>query len=130
MQPPALPEPPATTAAAAATMGDVSAFGCFPLERGGDVVAGIPADRQVVLLGESTHGTEEFYRVRADITRRLIEERGFEVVSCPMQRAFADCAGAGIAARSPCIGTVAQRHRPSMSERSWWRGGDRCGKEG
>jgi erythromycin esterase-like protein len=34
-----------------------------------------------VLLGEATHGTHEFYRVRAEITRRLIEERGFAAVA-------------------------------------------------
>jgi erythromycin esterase-like protein len=32
------------------------------------------------LLGEATHGTHEFYRLRAQITRRLIEERGFNAV--------------------------------------------------
>ena len=32
------------------------------------------ADSRVVLLGESSHGTSEFYRARAAITRRLIEE--------------------------------------------------------
>jgi erythromycin esterase-like protein len=32
-----------------------------------------------VLLGESTHGTEEFYRLRAEVTKRLVEERGFTV---------------------------------------------------
>lgn len=34
-----------------------------------------------VLLGEATHGTAEFYRHRAAITRRLIEEYGFEAVA-------------------------------------------------
>lgn len=34
-----------------------------------------------VLLGEATHGTQEFYDARADITRRLIEERGFNAVA-------------------------------------------------
>ena len=38
-------------------------------------------DAQVVLLGESTHGTSEFYSARAAITRRLIEEHGFTVVA-------------------------------------------------
>jgi protein-L-isoaspartate(D-aspartate) O-methyltransferase len=39
------------------------------------------AERKVVLLGESTHGTSEFYRARAAITRRLIEEHGFSFVA-------------------------------------------------
>jgi protein-L-isoaspartate(D-aspartate) O-methyltransferase len=39
------------------------------------------ADRRVVLLGEASHGTSEFYRARAAITRRLIEAHGFEIVA-------------------------------------------------
>lgn len=38
-------------------------------------------DRTFVLLGEATHGTREFYRIRAAITRRLIEEKGFDAVA-------------------------------------------------
>jgi erythromycin esterase-like protein len=38
-------------------------------------------DARVVLLGESSHGTSEFYRARAAITRWLIEHRGFSVVA-------------------------------------------------
>jgi len=36
---------------------------------------------RAVLLGESSHGTSEFYRARAAITRRLIEEHGFSIVA-------------------------------------------------
>lgn len=39
------------------------------------------ADARVVLLGEATHGTSEFYRARAQITRRLIERHGFNIVA-------------------------------------------------
>ena len=38
-------------------------------------------DSRVVLVGEATHGTHEFYRWRAELTRRLVEERGFDVVA-------------------------------------------------
>ena len=38
-------------------------------------------DAQIVLLGEATHGTHEFYRERSFITRRLIEEKGFAAVA-------------------------------------------------
>jgi erythromycin esterase-like protein len=34
-----------------------------------------------VLLGEASHGTHEFYRERARITRRLVEEHGFDAVA-------------------------------------------------
>jgi protein-L-isoaspartate(D-aspartate) O-methyltransferase len=36
---------------------------------------------RVVLLGEATHGTSEFYRARAQITRRLVESHGFNIVA-------------------------------------------------
>jgi protein-L-isoaspartate(D-aspartate) O-methyltransferase len=39
------------------------------------------ANARVVLLGEASHGTSEFYRARAAITRRLIEEHGFTIVA-------------------------------------------------
>lgn len=38
-------------------------------------------DARFVLLGEATHGTHEFYRERAEITRRLIVEKGFTAVA-------------------------------------------------
>src|SRR5437867_791814 len=36
---------------------------------------------RLVMLGEATHGTSEFYRARAAITRRLIERHGFNIVA-------------------------------------------------
>jgi erythromycin esterase-like protein len=39
------------------------------------------ADARIVLMGEATHGTSEFYRARAALTRRLIERHGFPIVA-------------------------------------------------
>lgn len=36
---------------------------------------------KMVLIGESTHGTEEFYQIRCALTKRLIEEAGFMAVA-------------------------------------------------
>lgn len=36
---------------------------------------------RVVLIGEASHGTHEFYRVRAELTKRLIREQGFAAVA-------------------------------------------------
>lgn len=53
----------------------------------GDLDAAIAAlverigDARLVLLGESTHGTSEFYRMRARISQALIERRGFQFVA-------------------------------------------------
>lgn len=38
-------------------------------------------DAHFVLLGEASHGTHEFYRHRAQITKRLIQEKGFTAVA-------------------------------------------------
>ncbi|MGE0230402.1 MAG: protein-L-isoaspartate(D-aspartate) O-methyltransferase [Flavobacteriaceae bacterium] len=38
-------------------------------------------DARVVLIGEASHGTSEFYRMRARITQKLIEEKGFSIVA-------------------------------------------------
>jgi protein-L-isoaspartate(D-aspartate) O-methyltransferase len=38
-------------------------------------------DARVVLLGEATHGTSEFYRLRAAITRELVTKKGFGIVA-------------------------------------------------
>jgi len=38
-------------------------------------------ESSVVLLGEASHGTHEFYRQRAEITKRLIVEKGFTAVA-------------------------------------------------
>ena len=38
-------------------------------------------DARFVLLGEASHGTHEFYRTRAEITKRLITEKGFAAVA-------------------------------------------------
>ena len=54
-------------------------------------ITGTPADydslmalighARFVLLGEATHGTHEFYRERARITQRLIQEKGFTAIA-------------------------------------------------
>ena len=38
-------------------------------------------DARIVLLGEASHGTHEFYRERARITTRLIREHGFTAIA-------------------------------------------------
>ena len=46
-----------------------------------DPLLALVGDARIVLLGEASHGTHEFYRERARITRRLITERGFTAVA-------------------------------------------------
>ena len=37
-------------------------------------------DSRFVLLGEATHGTSEFYTWRAELTKRLVVEKGFTII--------------------------------------------------
>jgi erythromycin esterase-like protein len=46
-----------------------------------DPLMDLVGDARFVLLGDSTHGTHEFYRERARITERLIREKGFDAVA-------------------------------------------------
>ena len=46
-----------------------------------DPLMALIGDARFVLLGEASHGTHEFYRARAEITRRLIREKGFTAVA-------------------------------------------------
>jgi erythromycin esterase-like protein len=60
---------------------DDLAFGAF-FDRFGDA--------RVICLGEASHGTSEFYRARAAISRRLIERYGFNIVA--VEGDWPDCA--------------------------------------
>ena len=46
-----------------------------------DALLELIGDAHYVLLGEASHGTHEFYAARADITRRLLAEKGFHAVA-------------------------------------------------
>src|SRR6266536_5036403 len=46
-----------------------------------DPLLALIGDARFVLLGEASHGTHEFYDQRAQITKRLIVEKGFAAVA-------------------------------------------------
>ena len=48
----------------------------------------VPGRAEVVLLGEATHGTEEFYQLRRLLTKHLILERGFRAILLEVRSAF------------------------------------------
>ncbi|MFD2516780.1 erythromycin esterase family protein [Salinimicrobium flavum] len=54
-----------------------------PLENAGDLDPLLEriGDSKYVLLGEASHGTHEYYTWRAEISKRLIEEKGFSFVA-------------------------------------------------
>jgi erythromycin esterase-like protein len=46
-----------------------------------DAALELAAEKRYVLIGEASHGTHEFYRVRAELTKRLIREHNFAAVA-------------------------------------------------
>jgi erythromycin esterase-like protein len=45
-----------------------------------DPLLDLAGNSNYVLLGEASHGTHEFYKARAEITKRLIQEKGFNLI--------------------------------------------------
>jgi erythromycin esterase-like protein len=46
-----------------------------------DEILALVGDAKFVLIGEASHGTHEFYEYRAEITKRLVREKGFSAVA-------------------------------------------------
>ncbi len=57
--------------------------GSYPLESKADLdpLFDRIADARIVMLGESSHGTHEYYQWRTNITRKLVEEKGFNFIA-------------------------------------------------
>jgi erythromycin esterase-like protein len=51
------------------------------VEEAGERVVDQAGEVRFVLIGEASHGTHEFYALGAELTKRLIEERGFVAVA-------------------------------------------------
>jgi erythromycin esterase-like protein len=45
-----------------------------------DTILNSVGEKRFVLIGEASHGTHDFYDIRAQITKRLIDEKGFTAV--------------------------------------------------
>ena len=46
-----------------------------------DVLMNAIGDARIVLLGEASHGTAEYYNWRTEISKRLITEKGFDMIA-------------------------------------------------
>jgi len=44
------------------------------------ILNNIPKNTDVLLLGESTHGSEEFYKFRSDLTKQLIQDQNYNII--------------------------------------------------
>ena len=87
-------------------------------------------DAKFVLLGEASHGTHEFYSARAEITKRLVLEKGFTTIvweadwpdAARVDR-YVRCVEGDTADRSADLGSVAAVRKPSapgLTSRGYW----------
>src|SRR5438552_953789 len=75
---------PGTTGTIGSSVVDVVRGGALRLTGAAtdyDPLLDMIGDARFVLIGEASHGTHEFYAQRAEITRRLIREKGFTAVA-------------------------------------------------
>lgn len=75
-------------------------------------------DARVVLIGEATHGTSEFYRMRAKITQELVSRKGFNIVGIEGDWPDAMHVHRYISGRE----AVSSKHKPFARFPTWmWR---------
>ncbi|KAJ5085768.1 hypothetical protein N7532_010539 [Penicillium argentinense] len=83
------------------------------------------AGKQVVLLGDASHGTSEFYSARAEITKRLIQEHGYTIVAVEADWPDAEAIDRYVRMRpgpKASVGGIAAGHEPFKRFPTWmWR---------
>lgn len=83
------------------------------------------ADKQIVLLGDGSHGTSEFYRARAEITKRFIQKHGYTMVAVEADWPDAEAIDRYVRMRpgpKAQIGGIAKGYEPFKRFPTWmWR---------
>lgn len=83
------------------------------------------ADHKVILLGDGSHGTSEFYTARAEITKRLIERHGYTMVAVEADYPDAEAIDRYVRQRpgpKAQIGGIAKGYEPFNRFPTWmWR---------
>jgi protein-L-isoaspartate(D-aspartate) O-methyltransferase len=84
-------------------------------------------DARLVLIGEASHGTSEFYRMRAEITKALVTSRGFDCVA--VEADWPDAAAVNRWVRGlPPVPDDTGRMRPFQRFPTWmWRNHETLG---
>ena len=110
-------------AAAAAVRADARAVTGH--RRDYDPLVSLIGDARVVLIGEASHGTHEFYRERARITKRLIAEHGFSAVAIEARLARRATASTATSGAMPHDASAEEALRGFRRFPTWmWRNAD------
>ena len=79
-------------------------------------------DCKVILLGDCSHGTSEFYSARAEITKRLIEHHGFNIIACEADWPDAEAVDRYIRQRPGLQARIRPQEAPFKRFPTWmWR---------
>ena len=89
--------------------------------RGVGQILDLIGDASVVLIGEATHGTAEFYRTRAHLTQALIASRQFNIVALEADWPDALRAGRWVRGNGPDTGAEAALGDFERFPRWMWR---------
>src|ERR1041384_7124161 len=73
---------------------------------------------KIVLLGEASHGTHEYYTWRTTISRRLIEEKGFRFIA--VEGDWPDCYRVNRYVQGDLTGTTAEAVLRNFSRWPTW----------
>lgn len=114
----------AISTAAAAGVVDDFAIPITGAQSDYDPIMQMVGDARLVLIGEASHGTHEFYRTRAQITQRLIAEKGFAAVA--VEADFPDAYRVNCYVRGVGDDTTAERALRDFTRfpRWMWRNAD------
>ena len=52
----------------------------FNIDNTNEIIDKIPNNNEILLLGESNHGCEEFYKIRSNITKKLIDNYDYNII--------------------------------------------------
>lgn len=77
---------------------------------------------RVVLLGEASHGTHEYYTWRTALTKRLIEEKGFTFIA--VEGDWPDCFAVNVALKQPHDGQAASQLLRDFNRWPTWMWGN------
>jgi erythromycin esterase-like protein len=93
------------------------------LDPDGDVarILDLIGDATVVLIGEATHGTHEFYQTRARVTQALIASRGFNIVAAEADWPDAFRANRWVRGQGPDLSAVESLADFTRFPRWMWR---------
>ncbi|KAK0739461.1 erythromycin esterase-domain-containing protein [Apiosordaria backusii] len=79
-------------------------------------------ETKIILIGDSTHGTSDFYHARAELTKHFIQHHGFNIVAVEADWPDAEAVDRHVRPRSPSAPRSQETEKPFQRFPTWmWR---------